>query len=41
MEKIKGVIERITYHNEQNGYSVVKIMAQGYYGIMMKLQQLG
>lgn len=31
MEKIKGVIERITYHNEQNGYSVIKLNVQGYY----------
>ena len=31
MEKIKGVIERITYHNEENGFSVIRLDAQGYY----------
>ena len=31
MEKLKCTIERITYHNEQNGFSVVKVTAEGYH----------
>lgn len=34
MEKINCVIERITYHNDQNGYSVIKVLAQGYSDIV-------
>lgn len=34
MEKIKGVIERITYHNEENGFSVIRLDAQGYYDLV-------
>ena len=30
MEKLQCVIERITYHNDENGYSVVKVSANGY-----------
>ena len=34
MEKLNCVIERITYHNEQNGWSVVKVSAKGYRDIL-------
>ena len=34
MEKINCVIERITYHNDQNGYSVIKVSAKGYSDII-------
>ena len=34
MEKLNCVIERITYHNEQNGYSVIKVSAKGYADIV-------
>ena len=30
MEKLRYVVERITYQNEQNGYSVIKCKATGY-----------
>ena len=30
MEELHCVIERVTYHNEQNGYSVVRCQAKGY-----------
>lgn len=31
METLKGAVERITFHNEENGYSVVKIKADKRY----------
>ncbi len=31
MEKLNCVIERVTYHNEENGFSVVKATAQGHH----------
>ncbi len=34
MEKLQCVIERITYHNEENGYSVIKVAARGYSDII-------
>ena len=34
MEKLQCVIERITYHNDENGYSVVKVSANGYSDIV-------
>ena len=34
MEKINCVIERITYHNDENGYSVIKVSAKGYSDIV-------
>ena len=30
MDRLRCVIERITYQNEQNGYSVIKCKANGY-----------
>jgi exodeoxyribonuclease V alpha subunit len=30
MEKVSGVVERITFVNEENGFSVIKIKAKGY-----------
>ena len=30
MEHIRGVVERITYQNEQNGYSVIKCRVKNY-----------
>ena len=30
MERLRGVVERITYANEETGYSVVKIKCKGY-----------
>src|SRR5512135_1048019 len=28
-EKLRGVIERITYHNEENGYTVAQLVPEG------------
>ena len=30
METITGVVERITYHDEESGYSVIKIRAKAF-----------
>ena len=30
MDRLRCVVERITYQNEQNGYSVIKVKARGY-----------
>ena len=30
MERLRCVVERITYQNVQNGYSVIKCRAKGY-----------
>ena len=30
VEHIRGVVERITYQNAENGYSVIKCRAKGY-----------
>ena len=30
MDKLQCEIERITYHNEENGYTVIKVSAKGY-----------
>ena len=30
MEQLRGVVERITFRNEQNGYSVIKCRVKGY-----------
>ncbi len=30
MEKLRCVVERITYHNEMNGYSVIRCRAKGF-----------
>ena len=34
MEKLQCVIERVTYHNDQNGWSVIKVSAEGYSDIV-------
>ena len=30
MDKLQCVIERVTFHNEESGYSVIKVSAEGY-----------
>ena len=30
MERLRCVVERITYHNEMNGYSVIRCRARGF-----------
>lgn len=30
MAKIRGVVERITYQNPENGYSVLRVAVKGY-----------
>ncbi|MFZ5754293.1 MAG: YrrC family ATP-dependent DNA helicase [Bacillota bacterium] len=30
MEYLSGVVERITYENEENGFSVIKIKSKGF-----------
>lgn len=30
MENITGVVERITYYNEENGYRVIKVRVKGF-----------
>ena len=34
MDKLQCEIDRITYHNEKNGYTVVKVNAKGYENIV-------
>ena len=34
MDKLQCVIERVTYHNEENGYSVIKVSAKGFQDII-------
>ena len=34
MEYLSGVVERITYINEENGFSVIKIKSKGYYDLV-------
>ncbi len=34
MEYLSGVVERITYTNEENGFSVIKIKSKGYYDLV-------
>ena len=34
MEKLQCVIERITFHSEENGYSVLKVSARGFNDII-------
>ncbi len=29
LEQVEGVVERVTYHNEENGYSVLRIAVEG------------
>ena len=41
MERLRCVVERITYRNETNGYSVIKCRARGYQDLVGKLQNLG
>src|SRR5947209_4563284 len=33
-EQLSGIIERITFHNEDNGYVVLKVQAQGRRGLV-------
>lgn len=40
MEKLTGVVERITYVNEDNGFSVIKIKAKGYPELVTLVGQL-
>ena len=35
MEYIRCVVERITYQNEENGYTVIKCRAKGYKDLLM------
>lgn len=30
MENITGIVERITYYNEENGYGVIKVRVKGF-----------
>ena len=30
MECLRGIVERITYQNEENGYSVIKVRVKGF-----------
>ncbi len=30
MEQLRGIVQRITFHSEENGYSVIKCKAKGY-----------
>ena len=36
MERLRCVVERITYQNEQNGYSVIKCRAKGYSDLVIE-----
>jgi exodeoxyribonuclease V alpha subunit len=30
MDSLEGIVERITYYNEENGYTVLRLSARGY-----------
>ena len=30
LEFLNGLVERITYHNEENGFAVLKVKVRGY-----------
>jgi len=32
METLTGSLERITFYNEENGYSVLRLLAEDYHG---------
>ena len=34
MEYLSGVVERITYFNEESGYTVIKLKSKGYYDLI-------
>jgi exodeoxyribonuclease V alpha subunit len=34
MEYLNGVVERITYYNEDSGYTVIKLRSRGYYDLV-------
>ena len=34
MEYLSGVVERITYFNEETGYAVIKLKSKGYYDLI-------
>jgi exodeoxyribonuclease V alpha subunit len=34
MEYLNGVVERITYYNEDSGYTVIKLKSRGYYDLV-------
>ena len=34
MDALRAVVERITYQNEQNGYTVLKCAAKGYHELI-------
>lgn len=34
MEELRAVVERITYKNDENGYSVLKCRIKGYIDLM-------
>lgn len=34
MEELQCVTERITYHNNENGYSVIKCQTKGYSNVI-------
>ena len=40
MEYLRCVVERITYQNEQNGYSVIKCRARGYQDLVTVVGQM-
>ena len=40
MEYISGVVERITYENEENGFSVIKIKSKGFTGLVTVVGKL-
>ena len=29
IDKVEGTLERVTFHNEENGYTVARIMPEG------------
>ena len=37
MERLRCLVERITYQNEQNGYSVIKCEAKGFIDLVTAL----
>lgn len=41
MESIKAIIERITFHNQENGYTVVKAKVKGYRDLVTLVGAMG
>ena len=39
MDRVRCVVERITYQNEQNGYTVIRLRGNGFCYLLMKARK--